>query len=206
MDVLQFFIAATAPVVGFAGVAAGAVLQARHNRALALRSHRQDVYIQFVETTHAIDLLVSELAQAIETKKLPSSEWLERFEKVRDNMLRLGRQIDVIGSARAIRCANRVSYSSGLFASAPIVFIVGESASGSWEELVRQLRKSINEFIVAASVDLGVRISRRKRTAALVEMNEFELGYDQRMRTNMDIIAQFIRSESPDRTPDDGGS
>lgn len=201
---LQVAAVALAPALGFFGVAIGSISQARNSRKLALRSHRQDVYMSFLEAAERYHSLFSiKLFSVFKVDHKVQRE--ENFAQViphRDALSKAYLQVTLVASKRTIVAAKRVSLYSAFYATAILDALSGNYSSEEWQDLSKRSIEAIKKFQFEASRDLGVSSRRFKSMDPELEFDEFEIEWsDKKSSPVVDELKDRLRQPRRDAGP-----
>jgi hypothetical protein len=155
---LQITTIALAPIIGFAGVAIGAHLKTRSDRAGYLRDERRKLYVAFI---HAFGSFLSmsntETVRALQTQdpkrlaELPSSARASMIE-----LEKLRQEVMLIGSPPVVKASGDAMIYVPAVLSQTAVSMQGGFDRDTWSEMTRFGMQAQNAFIHAAQVDLGL--------------------------------------------------
>lgn len=200
---LQVLAIGLAPLLGFLGVAIGASLQARYNRALALRAHRQEVYCRFLEAaTQLFTYFGTDAASAIRSKdQARVVALLPVIKKYASTITSLLLQVELIGSRDTIAAAQRIQ----LFIAKVGTTISEGFATGytlkMWNEVLGGGVKIIRAFRSAASSDLGVPRRQQQRSHPNNSLDDLERAW---VDSTLSTIGAVLHGKSADnRDADD---
>jgi hypothetical protein len=194
---LQVLSISLAPILGFTGVAIGALLTERHQRIAYIGDERRKVYLEYLELLARITAFYStEFKTALEAGDMRRMAELNPIRRTfLEDVQRIYLQIRLIGSPGVVNTAREVFVYFGLANGISAKAISGDATSEDWGRLIKFGLALQTDFTDAARSDL--RLRRKERKLPRIERTESAVSY---RKFTLDTVNDLLRSKNAENT------
>lgn len=174
---LQILSIAAAPVIGFVGVAIGAVIAERNRRGAYLADEKKKVYLEFMSTLAEITTFWSNEFTVVMRKQSGANRMQGRSKAMVESLYRTYMQIRLLGSQDVVDAAGKSIQYTMLASITSLPMLAEGFDAREWSKVTDAGLKVMKDFSDAARKDLGLPELETNESSAVESQKERILEY-----------------------------